>query len=315
MVRDVRAADLKRQLEQVRASAAGAREGVFGPSSVLWQVDREAALFLGAGRALLLQLAHPWVAAGIAQHSTTLADPLGRFHRTFATMFTLVFGDREQSLAAARRLHRRHEVIQGRLPGPAGRFEADSAYRANEASALMWVHATLVETALMARNLVLSALSPEERERYYQECRLLGSMFGLSEEDQPRDWHGFTTYCRSMWSSDILTVTPEARFIAEQVLRGAGSWLHAPGWYHALTAHLLPEPVRDGFGLVYTDDERRRAARALRWLRRAYPLLPRHLRYVGPYQEAAGRLRGRARPTLFVRGLNQLWIGRPAMPS
>jgi uncharacterized protein (DUF2236 family) len=228
MVRDVRAADLKRQLEQVRATAAGENEGVFGPGAVLWQVDREAALFLGAGRALLLQLAHPWVAAAIAQHSTTLADPIGRFHRTFATMFTLVFGDREQALTAARRLHRRHAVVQGLLPVPAGRFEADSAYRANEASALMWVHATLIETALLTHDLVLPPLSLEERERYYQECRLLGFMFCLSEEDQPQDWGEFMKYCESMWTSDVLTVTPEARTIAEQVLRGAGRWLRAP---------------------------------------------------------------------------------------
>lgn len=283
MVRDVRADDLKQRLEQVRAAAAGAREGVFGPGAVLWHVDREAALFLGAGRALLLQLAHPWVAAGIAQHSTTLADPIGRFHRTFATMFTLVFGSLEQSLAAARRLHHRHEVIQGRLPSPAGPFKAGSAYRANEGSALMWVHATLIETALLTHDLALPPLSPGERERYYQECQLLGFMFGLSEEDQPRDWGEFMKYCESMWTSDVLTVTPEARTIAEQVLRGAGSWLRAPSSYYAITAHLLPGSVRDGFGLVYTDDERQRAERALRWIRRTYPLLPKRLRYVGPY--------------------------------
>jgi uncharacterized protein (DUF2236 family) len=258
-------------------------------------------------------LAHPWVAAAIAQHSTTLADPIGRFHRTFATMFTLVFGDREQALTAARRLHRRHAVVQGLLPVPAGRFEADSAYRANEASALMWVHATLIETALLTHDLVLPPLSLEERERYYQECRLLGFMFCLSEEDQPQDWGEFMKYCESMWTSDVLTVTPEARTIAEQVLRGAGRWLRAPSWYRALTAHLLPAPVRDGFSLVYTDDERQRAERALRWIRRTYPLLPKRLRYVGPYQEAAGRLLGRVKPTLLVRGLNQLWIGRSHM--
>jgi uncharacterized protein (DUF2236 family) len=280
---------------------------------MLWQVDREAALFLGAGRALLLQLAHPWVAAGIAQHSTTLANPIDRFHRTFATMFTLVFGSLEQSLAAARHLHRRHAVVQGSLRAPTGRFKEGSAYHANEATALMWVHATLVETAVIAHDLVLPPLSPEERERYYQECRLLGSMFGLSEENQPQDWSGFMAYCSSMWSSDTLSVTPEARLIAEQVLQGAGSWLRAPGWYHELTAHLLPEPVRESYGLPYGQDEKRRAQRALRWMPRAYPLLPARLRYVGPYQEAVGRLRGRARPTPLVRSLNKLWIGRRSM--
>lgn len=45
--------------------------GLFGPSSKLWEVNREAIVFLGAGRASLLQLAHPWVAYGVEHHSLT----------------------------------------------------------------------------------------------------------------------------------------------------------------------------------------------------------------------------------------------------
>ena len=69
--------DLEHQLAFVRGRAPSEREGVFGPASIIWQVDREAAIFLGAGRALLLQLAHPWVAAAISQHSQVLGDPIG----------------------------------------------------------------------------------------------------------------------------------------------------------------------------------------------------------------------------------------------
>src|SRR5829696_7173547 len=73
--------DLERCLEHVQATAAGPLEGVFGPASALWNVDREAILFVGAGRALLMQLAHPWVATAITEHSNALDDPIGRFHR------------------------------------------------------------------------------------------------------------------------------------------------------------------------------------------------------------------------------------------
>ena len=93
--------DLEEQLETIRALAAGEAEGVFGPGSVTWRVDREAAIFLGAGRALLLQLAHPWVAEAISAHSRTFADPLGRFHRTFAVVFGMVFGSFDQVIAVA----------------------------------------------------------------------------------------------------------------------------------------------------------------------------------------------------------------------
>jgi hypothetical protein len=102
--------DLEEQLATVRALAPRGAEGVFGPASVTWQIDREAAIFLGAGRALLLQLAHPWVAAAIFEHARTFTDPIGRFHRTFEVVFSLVFGALDQAFAAARRLHRRHCV-------------------------------------------------------------------------------------------------------------------------------------------------------------------------------------------------------------
>lgn len=313
MGRRISAEDFEQQLEDVRAGAAGETPGVFGSGSMIWRVDREAALFLGAGRALLLQLAHPWVAAGIAQHSATLADPIGRFHRTFEIMFTLVFGSLDQASAAARRLHRRHEVVQGILPAAAGHFAQGSSYAANEADALMWVHATLIDTALLAHDLVLPPLTAEDRKRYYQEARQLGGMFGLSPDGQPPTWAAFHAYCEGMWHSDVLTVSSEARRIAEQVLTGAGTWLRSPAWYRALTTHLLPAPLRESFALPYGTRERQLAERALGWIHGIYPALPHVIRHVGPYQEAIGRLSGKAEPSLVVRGLNRLWIGQPAM--
>src|SRR3954449_5075968 len=156
--KSIDAAALEQSLALVRSHAAGSKAGVFGPSSQIWRIDREAAVFLGAGRALLMQLAHPWVATAIAQHSTALGDPIGRFHRTFEIVFTLVFGSLEQALATSRRLHRRHAAISGYIPQRLGQYPKGSPYRANEVSALMWVHATLVETALTVHGLVLEPL-------------------------------------------------------------------------------------------------------------------------------------------------------------
>jgi uncharacterized protein (DUF2236 family) len=132
----VGAETLECELNQVRAAAAGSLAGIFGPRSMTWRVDREAAIFLGAGRALLLQLAHPWIAAAIGQHSDTFADPISRFHRTFSVVFTMVFGRLEQSLHAARRLHRRHAAISGTMQLAAGPFPAGSFYCANCVPAL-----------------------------------------------------------------------------------------------------------------------------------------------------------------------------------
>src|ERR1700694_1463488 len=121
----VKQEDLEGQLALVQANVADPVAGLFGPSSITWRIDREAILFLGAGRALLLQLAHPWIAAAIADHSRTMMDPIGRFHRTFSIMFSIVFGTVDQALGAARRLHQRHAQITGTLTEAAGPFAKD----------------------------------------------------------------------------------------------------------------------------------------------------------------------------------------------
>ncbi len=306
-------ANLEHEFEIIHNAATESRAGVFGPNSMMWHIDKEAAIFLGAGRALLLQLAHPWIAVAIAQHSRTLADPIGRFHRTFNTMFTMVFGTTGQALAAARRLHQRHAGISGILVETAGPFAAGSRYEANDAAALRWVHATLIDTALVAHGLVHRPLSAEDRERYWAEARLFAAFFGIQQDAMPQSWADFAADNETMWRSDVLTVSDQARSIAEAVLCGAGTRLPIPSWYRALTARLLPARLRDDFGLSYGELEHRQSGRALAVLRRVYPWVPGRLRHVGPYQEARARLAGRQRPGATTQLLNRLWIGQRSM--
>jgi uncharacterized protein (DUF2236 family) len=304
---------LECELTLVRGAAADSLAGVFGPRSITWQVDREAAIFLGAGRALLLQLAHPWVAAAVAQHSDTFANPIGRFHRTFGTVFTMVFGTLAQSFEAARRLHRRHASITGTLQSAAGPFPAGSFYCANEVSALRWVHATLVETALMAYAMVLPTLTREQRERYYAESRLFAALFGIPREHLARDWTAFSAYTEAMTRSSTLTVTDSARVMAHRLLAGADTWLPIPAGYKALTAALLPPRLRDAFAVRYGKAEEADVRRFIRRARRIYPRLPARLRYVGPYQEAEQRLAGRPQPDFLARMYNRFWMGQSAL--
>jgi uncharacterized protein (DUF2236 family) len=284
---------LERELNLVRAATAGPLSGVFGPQSLTWQINREAAIFLGAGRALLLQLSHPWVAA---QHSDTFADPIGRFHRTFGVIFTMVFGTLDQSVSAARLLHHRHDAISGTLRSAAGPFPAGSFYCANAIPALRWVHATLIETALVAHALTLPPLTREQHDRYYAESQLFAALFGIPKVCLSEDWNGLSAYIEAMAQSDTLTVTDSARAMAQRLLAGADTWLPVPASYKALTAGLLPPRLRDAFALPYSEAEQRAAEQLVRWVRRIYPLLPSRLRYVGPYQEAEQRLAGSPRP-------------------
>jgi len=308
-------AALERLLDEVRNSAAGSAHGIFGPTSISWKVNRESALFLAAGRAALLQLAHPWVAAAIAEHSTTLGDPIGRFHQTFRVMFTMVFGSLEQALAASRRLQRRHSSIRGKLPEAVGRFAEGSPYEANEIAALRWVYATLVDSALVAYELVLPPLTEPEREQYYGESRTMAALFGISGNYLPSHWLEFKADFESTCESSLLAVGPDTRDMAHQLQRGAGSWLRPPFWYRALTAHLLPPRLREEFQLAYGNREELSAARAMRWLPKIYRRLPDRVRFVGPYQEVQAKLRGKARPGLRVRLSNRLWVGEATLPS
>jgi uncharacterized protein (DUF2236 family) len=303
--------DLERSLDMVRSGAAGPREGLFGPASVTWRVNREAAIFLGAGRALLLQLAHPWVATAIADQSKVFDDPLGRFHRTFRVMFTMVFGTLDQALTAARALYRRHAGISGVMPETAGPFAAGSPYQANEIAALRWVHATLVESAVLAHDLVLPQLTDEERERYWSEAKLMAGLFGIPRDGLPADWTSFAAYTET--TAEELTVTTAAADIARHIFTGAATYLPPPAWYRAVTAEMLPAPLRAAFAPSLAGADDRSAARALAGMRRLYPLLPDRVRTVGPYQEAQARLRGRDRPSLATQWLNRLWIGQPSM--
>jgi uncharacterized protein (DUF2236 family) len=306
---------LERTLETARAAAAGEIEGLYGPRSVTWRVDREAAIFLGAGRALLLQLAHPWVGAAIAEHSRVSADPVGRFHRTFGTVFTMVFGTLEQALTTARRLHRRHAAIAGALPDEVGPFAQGSRYVANHIPALQWVHATLVDTALRAHDLVLPPLTEDEREQYWTEAKRFAALFGIPPDALPADWNAFVAYTEGMMETEVLTVGSAGREIARSLLAGENRRVRPPVWYQALTAQMLPKRLRAAFGLRAAERDYAQADRALAWIRGMYPLVPERLRTVGPYQEARARLEGKRGPDFFTRRINAFWIGHETMEA
>jgi uncharacterized protein (DUF2236 family) len=307
----VTSACLEHELRLIESQTKDSRAGVFGPNSLEWKVNGESAIFLGAGRALLLQLAHPFVATAVAEHSRVLADPVGRFHRTFQLVFTLVFGTLEQSLHAARQLYYRHNAISGRMLEDIGPFVKGTGYFATNAEALLWVHATLVETALTARDLILAPLTETEREAYYAESCLMAGLFGIPRRILPPDWKAFVAYIGAMHGSDVLTVGSAAKAIAEHLIERT----YVPSWYWTLTGQLLPPRLRKAFELEYSETSMDAARLVLNGIKRVYPLLPRRLRQVGPLQEAQARMQGRATPNLRTQLFNNVWIGRGSLPN
>jgi uncharacterized protein (DUF2236 family) len=299
--------DLDTQLSALEALPGDPRAGFFGPDSLSWRVHRESVLFLAAGRAALLQLAHPWVAAAILHHSHLLNDAIGRFHSTFRIVYTMLFGSRAQALAASRQLYRRHSGITGELPNPIGAHTRGERYEANEMTALLWVYATLIESAVLAHEFVLPPLSASDREQYYAETKRLAVLFSVPPHALPPRWSDFKRYCTKMSESPLLGVDDNARSLGRSVMSGVGTWVRPPRWYRSITSQWMPPRFRLPFELEPVDEAA--ILRLRRNLRLLYPRIPRALRFVGPYHEAQARLRGRA-PGPLTRQSNRFWMGQ-----
>jgi uncharacterized protein (DUF2236 family) len=304
---------LERHIAAAERRVARPGEGIFGPDSITWRVNRESALFLAAGRAALLQLAHPWVATALDQHSSLLDKPIARFHNTFRVVFTMVFGTVPQAFRAARSLYQMHTRITGQLPSAVAGYTKDSRYEALQVPALLWVFATLIESAIIAYECVLPPLSPSELAGYYAESKILAGLFGLPPDALPADWPSFQAYVAAMCASRALGVSDRSRFMAQRIMTGAGSWIRIPRWYQALTVEWMPPRFRQEFHLTFGPSEQDSAQRAHRYLPRMYAKLPSSLRYVGPYQEASARLAHRT-PGFLARRSNRFWIGQTIMP-
>jgi uncharacterized protein (DUF2236 family) len=306
--------DLEAALARVRSVAPGSREGLFGPASKLWEVNRHSISFLGAGRAALLQLAHPWVAWGVEQHSRTRDDPVGRFQRTFFHVFRMVYGDLDTALGAARAVHRVHERITGSIGAAAGPFAAGSAYEANQADALLWVHATLWDTSMRCFEAVVRPLAPAERAAYYEETKRFAWLFGIPDAVLPPTIGDFDAYVERMLASEALTVTaPAARmsgFLFQSIVPGTGALLRR---YDEITAWLLPERLAAGFGLSRGGDAgRRRYEATLARLRALWPHLPDRVRFLPAYLAARRRVEGRGGRDVVGEWMSRLFVGRPS---
>jgi uncharacterized protein (DUF2236 family) len=302
--------EFEQQLARVHRHTPNPVVGLYGPDSLMWRIGRcHLASGLGSGRALLLQVAHPWVTQGVEHHSRTRSDPIGRARRTFKNVLSMTFGSLDQALAAAARVHAVHDHIRGSLDYSAGGFAQGGEYRANEVHALMWVHATLWDSAVRMYELVVEPLSAAEKERFYEETKLFAYLFGIPDQVLPPDWSAFIAYNQRMWDSDQLAVTPSAldltRFLFKPLAPGLGPTMR---WMEMVTAATLPPRLRDAFKLKYADSTPARFERTVERLRRIHRVLPDRLRYSPTYFEASARIEGR-RSDVFTRAVTRATLG------
>lgn len=288
------------------------RAGVFGPASTTWEVAREAVIFLGAGRAALLQLAHPYVGVAVGEHSVTVADPVARFQGTFYRMFRMVFGDLDEAVGAARAVYATHARIRGRIGEDTPRWAADHGYDARDRDAKIWVLATLWDTSLDLFQRIVRPLAPAELARYYAENTRFARLFGVSR-DLPADYPAFRAWVDAELDAGALHVTRAARAVAQRILHpenALGRLLQVE--YEQFTAELLPDALNRAFGLPLASPARRRAFdRTIARARRLLPHLPRRLRYLPPYLDAERRLAGAQGRDRVGELLSRLYVGPP----
>jgi uncharacterized protein (DUF2236 family) len=217
--------------------------------SVARRVDRELFVLLGGSAAVLMQIAHPLVAAGVEQHSDYFRDPLARLRRTLNTTLAVVFAEPRVAHAALRRIDRRHGPVHGTAAD--GR-----AYEARDPALLMWVQSTLVLTSLRLYEAVLGPLTPADRDAYWQEGRPLAAMLGVPFDRQPATIGDLQRYERSMLAT---SVRPDdtSRHVAERVLHPF-RWVPRPVYWptDAIAAALMPRSLHAPFGLRYRMNER-----------------------------------------------------------
>jgi uncharacterized protein (DUF2236 family) len=251
--------------------------GGFTPDSAIWRISREWVLMLGGGRALLMQAAHPLALAGVMEHSNYEDEPWDRLERTMYAVWTAVYGEPEEAERVGRRVRAMHSKVHGRIDHQMGPFPADTSYDARDPELLMWVHATIVDTALLMYRAYVGPLTDEEQESYYQDMKVLARLFGTPDEAIPETYADFVAWFRTMIDSDVICVTPEAREVASTVLKPPLPFVAWPAWrvVNFVTAGFLPGKLRRGYGFTWTPAHRALLAGSAESVKRAVlPLLP-----------------------------------------
>jgi uncharacterized protein (DUF2236 family) len=252
----------------------------FSPDSMIWRVDREMILLAAGGRALLMQLAHPKVAAGVAEHSHFKGDPLGRLYRTMSAMWSIGFDETALARAKLERVRNVHRRVQGTVPA-AEPVTAGTTYDAVDIELLLWVHATLIDSALFAYDTFVRPLAAEEKSRYYHDSKKLAYLFEIPETLVPRSFVDFNGYMERMLVGGDIAVGPAARALAEEILYPS-PWILKPAspLFRLITAGLLPERLRDAYGLAWSEPKEKTFCLITKWIRRLLPLVPSPLRIV-----------------------------------
>jgi uncharacterized protein (DUF2236 family) len=240
---------------RTHAERLASRDGYFPPGSVIRRLGNTPITpFLGGGAAVLMQVAHPLVAAGVVQHSDYRSDLWSRLARTLRALYLITYGTKVEAERAGARVRAVHSHVRGETQEDLGPFPAGTRYSAEDPGLQLWVHGTLVGASLAAYQRFVRRLSPAEQEAYYREMAVVAELFGTPRAVIPRTLADFRDYFLEQLESTEITVTQPARDVAQVILRAplpAPLRLLVPA-HRLSTAALLPTRLRDEYGLRWS---------------------------------------------------------------
>ena len=232
--------------------------------TIAQRINGERLVVLGWGRAILMQLAHPLVAAAIDTHSDFDASPrnyIQRMHRTISAMLSLTFGTEAQVQQTANRINAIHQQVKGHLDQDVGPYRAGTPYHATDSDLLTWVHSTIIDSQLVAYVSFVGPLTVREKDLYCAETAAqISLLLKIPPNRLPDTTHALDDYLEEMQKRQAIVIGECARRLAKALLAPPGArWAAPVMWLGRLaTVGLLPKAIRDAYGFTWrTRDERK----------------------------------------------------------
>jgi uncharacterized protein (DUF2236 family) len=177
-------------------------DGLFGPRSLVWRVNRDRCFPLAGMRSLMIQALHPLAMAGVDQHSTWRRDPFGRLAATSSYLLTTTYGDTDSALAAAAWVRKIHVHVRGVDP------ETGLPYSAEDPALLLWVHAGMVDSVVDVVQRYGRTLDAADADRYVAEMVRFAEIVGVPPEMVPNSVASLRSYLESV---ELRRATPAAK--------------------------------------------------------------------------------------------------------
>lgn len=168
---------------------------LFELDSEMWHINHQKCGLIFGPAAAILQIAHPRIAQGVAEHSDFRTDPTGRLQRTLDATNGIAFG----TIAEAEQIKQRINKIHGKVRGEtAPGMHGPNRYSVFEPDLLLWVLATLVVASVQGWEMVYGPLPLNRRENFYRDMLRFGTYFGIRQSDCPQGWQEFAEYYHAM---------------------------------------------------------------------------------------------------------------------